>query len=124
MSHTVTTTTKIKNLQALKDACANLGLSLQLGPQSVRLYGNSVDCNASVKLKDWNYPVAINTQTGEIKYDNYNGSWGNIKELDNFVQNYTSQVVQQETAELVAQGWQQDISKLENGDLQVVLTHA
>ena len=32
--------------------------------------------------------MVFNTSTGEAKYDNYNGRWGDQKQLDHFLQIY------------------------------------
>jgi len=41
-----------------------------------------------VKLPEWRYPVVFDTNTGQAKYDNYNGRWGDQKHLDRFLQIY------------------------------------
>ena len=41
-----------------------------------------------VKLPDWKYPVVFNATTGEAKFDNYNGRWGDQARLDEFLQSY------------------------------------
>ena len=43
----------------------------------------------AVELPDWQYPVVCNTATGEMKYDNYGGAWGQQSHLDQFLQAYT-----------------------------------
>ena len=36
----------------------------------------------------WTYPVVCNVSTGEVKFDTFNGRWGDQKELDKFLQAY------------------------------------
>lgn len=42
----------------------------------------------SVKFKDWLYPVVF--EDGKAVYDNYEGNWGDAKNLDEFMREYTS----------------------------------
>ena len=39
-------------------------------------------------LPDWTYPVVCDVTTGELKFDNFKGQWGDQKELDRFLQAY------------------------------------
>ena len=41
-----------------------------------------------VRLPDWTYPVVIDTTTGQVHYDNYDGAWGDQAQLDRFLQIY------------------------------------
>ena len=41
-----------------------------------------------VKLPDWVYPCVCDTATGQVRFDNYGGDWGDRKHLDRFVQTY------------------------------------
>jgi hypothetical protein len=41
-----------------------------------------------VQLPDWLYPVVIDTTTAEVRFDNYNGAWGDQKQLDRLLQAY------------------------------------
>lgn len=91
MSHVVTIKTEVKNIGCLTKACSKLNLAEpKLG--SHRMYSGS-EQGYGVNLKDWRYPVVINEKTGEIKYDNFGGSWGNQLELDGLVQAYQEEVV-------------------------------
>jgi len=39
-------------------------------------------------LPDWRYPVVCNAATGEVRYDNYGGRWGDQARLNEFLQRY------------------------------------
>lgn len=52
------------------------------------LYGEKTNAGVGVQLPGWHYPVIINTETGEVAFDNYSGHWGKEIELDRFVQAY------------------------------------
>lgn len=71
-----------------------------------------------VMLPGWTYPVVINPETGEIKYDNYNGHWGNQDGLDQFVQGYS---VEQIRMEAIRQGVSINEELLENGDVRLLV---
>ena len=76
-----------------------------------------------MKLKDWKFPVLVNTTTGDMHFDNYNGSWGKIEELNKLVQEYSLQTAEEQLEEFRLQGWDIQRQKQENGDIQIVATH-
>jgi len=41
-----------------------------------------------VQLPDWKYLAVCQVDTGEIRYDNYGGRWGEQQHLDQFLQAY------------------------------------
>jgi hypothetical protein len=41
-----------------------------------------------VQLPGWQYPVVVDTLSGTMKFDNYEGHWGEQQELDHFLQAY------------------------------------
>ena len=41
-----------------------------------------------MQLPQWTFPIVCNTSTGELKYDNYGGRWGQQCHLDQFLQAY------------------------------------
>ena len=96
--------------------------STKAGPCEVSLFaGAKVKGDFMVKLPGWLYPVVFNTQTGEANFDNYNGGWGNVEELHSLVQEYSIQVAEAESQQLVVQGWTMERVRQENGDIQVVI---
>jgi len=46
-----------------------------------------------VQLLDWVYPVVCDTASGQIKFDNFNGRWGDQKHLDKLLQAYAAEKV-------------------------------
>ena len=103
MSHTVTVKIEMKNREAISMAAKATEATI-LHHGSHHLYGNSVT-GLGVKLKGWNYPVVIK-DNGEISYDNYNGAWGNINELEKFKEMYTLSVAHIKAQEL---GWYSEL---------------
>jgi hypothetical protein len=86
MSHIVTIQTKVRDPAALAAACARLGLAAPV-QGTARLFGGAVS-GLLVKLPGWQYPVVVDPQTGEDRFDNFGGSWGDQKELDRLLQMY------------------------------------
>ena len=86
MSHIVQIKTEVKDVDAVQAACRRLGIEAAT-VDTFNVFGVQRQ-GLGVKLKGWNYPVVINTTTGALDYDNYNGSWGKQEELDSFLQAY------------------------------------
>lgn len=86
MSHTLTVETKFLDARAVENAAREMSCEIVRG--EIALFDGTKIQGIGVKLPGWYYPVAINLQTGEAKYDNYNGKWGNQEHLNRFTQLY------------------------------------
>ncbi len=86
MSHIVSIRTRVTDPAALAAACARLGLDPPV--QGTAKLFNALATGLVVKLLGWHYPAVVDTATGEVKYDNYNGAWGSQSELDRLLQAY------------------------------------
>ena len=86
MSHIVNITTQIKDPIALVAACVRLGLA-QPTQGKAKLFNAEAE-GLIVQLPGWTYPAVIDTAAGRIAYDNFNGCWGEPKELDRLLQGY------------------------------------
>lgn len=86
MSHIVQIETQVRDPAAVTAACRRLGLAAPV-QETVQLFGGQVT-GLTVRLPGWQYPVVCEPATGQLKYDNFEGSWGNPKELDRFLQAY------------------------------------
>lgn len=86
MSHIVQIQTQIKDAAAVAAACRRLGLAEPV-EETVRLFSAEVT-GLAVRLPEWRYPVVCQLATGELKYDNYLGRWGNQVQLDRLLQIY------------------------------------
>ena len=86
MSHIVTIKTEVRDAEAVRAACQRLGLE-QPVQGTARLFEGEAT-GLLVKLPGWTYPAVVDTATGQVRYDNYNGSWGDPKHLDAFLQAY------------------------------------
>jgi hypothetical protein len=87
MSHIVEIKTEIRSEEAVQAACSRLHL-----PRATRgtfqLY-SSEETGLGIELPHWKYPVVANTETGQLRYDNYQGRWGSQEVLDKFIVAYT-----------------------------------
>ena len=86
MSHIVTIRTQIRDAVALAAACSRLSLAAPV-QGTTRLYSSQAT-GLIVRLPGWIYPAVVDVTTGAIAYDNFEGSWGDPKELDKFMQAY------------------------------------
>jgi hypothetical protein len=86
LSHIVTIKTELRDGAAVSAACRRL----QLPPPitgSAHLFSGEVS-GLIVRLPEWAYPVVVDTTTGQVHFDNYNGAWGDQAQLDRFLQIY------------------------------------
>ena len=94
MSHVVTIQTRVKDPAALAQACRRLGLPAPVHG-SAKLYSGQA-AGMVVQLPGWQYPVVFDAASGEARYDNYGGRWGEQKELDRLLQAYAVEKVRAE----------------------------
>ena len=86
MSHIVEIQTEVRDAQAASAACRRLGLPVS-EHRTVKLFSGEAT-GLAVRLPDWTYPVVFETTSGKVKFDNFEGRWGEQKELDRFMQAY------------------------------------
>ena len=86
MSHIVQIKTQIRDASALAAACGRLGL--QAPVQGTASLFSGMASGLLVQRPGWTYPAVINTASGEIQFDNYQGKWGEQKEMDRLLQAY------------------------------------
>ena len=86
MSHIVTIKTQVKEPAAIEAACQRLHWPR---PQAgtFALFSGAV-AGIGVQLPGWKYPVVCDVQQGELRYDNFEGRWGEKRQLDAFLQAY------------------------------------
>src|SRR5687767_2229245 len=94
MSHIVTIKTRVKDPAALAEACRRLGLAEPVSG-TANLYSGAAT-GLVVQLPGWTYPVVFDAASGEARYDNFGGSWGEQKELDKLLQAYAVEKVRAE----------------------------
>lgn len=86
MSHIVSIKTKVTDPAALSAACRRLGLEEAV--QGTATLFTASATGLIVNLPGWTYPVVVDAASGEVKFDTYNGAWGEQKQLDKLLQAY------------------------------------
>lgn len=86
MSHTVKNEIDLKDTQVLEKTLHRLGVRSEQVENYTMFDGKKVS-GLAIYLKGWRYPAVLTTN-GELFYDNYNGSWGDITELNTLKQYY------------------------------------
>lgn len=87
MSHTTTIDLEVKDLEALEEACSDLGYQIEHNVD-VKLYerGSAFQNATRIKIPGWEFPVVV--KDGKVHYDNYEGVWGSQDKLDALKQRY------------------------------------
>jgi hypothetical protein len=117
MSHIVTIQTKLRDPIAVDAACRRLGLAAAT-QGTANLFSGEAN-GLLVRLPGWQYPVVIDVASGEAKFDNYEGHWGEQGELDRFLQAYA---VEKAKLEARKKGYVASEQQLQDGSIQVRLT--
>jgi hypothetical protein len=87
VSHIVQIQTEIRDLVAIQAACGRLSLPEPVFGET-KLFSSSA-VGWAVRLPEWQYPVVCDVTTAKIAFDNFEGRWGDPKQLDRFLQGYT-----------------------------------
>jgi hypothetical protein len=86
MSHLVTVQTKVHDPIAVAAACQRLGLAPPVHGRAELFSGAAT--GLLLQLPDWQFPVVIDTLSGSIQFDNYDGAWGDHAYFELFLQRY------------------------------------
>jgi hypothetical protein len=81
--------TQVRDPLAIQAACHRLGLGAPVH-RTVRLFSSEAT-GLTVELPGWTYPVVCDVATGQIKFDNFGGVWGEQAKLDQFLQAYAAE---------------------------------
>lgn len=119
MSHIVSIKTQVKDEQAVVAACRRLQWP-EPRHRTVELYRTGVT-GLAVELPEWHYPVVCEIAKGELRYDNFNGRWGDESHLHRFLQAYA---VEKTKLEARKQGHSVCEQTLENGSIRVQIAVA
>ena len=119
MSHVVTIKTQVRDPIAIQSACDRLRLPTPVFG-TAKLF-TSEATGWQVTLPEWRYPVVCETANGELKFDNFNGHWGNPLHLDGFLQAYA---VEKAKLEARKQGHSVSEQQLSDGSIRVQIAVA
>ena len=87
MSHIVQITTEVRDANAVRAACGRLRLPPPVQGTHTLFSGQAT--GLGVQLPEWQYVVVCDLSNGQLKYDNYNGRWGEQRHLEAFMQAYS-----------------------------------
>jgi hypothetical protein len=82
----VTIKTQVRDTAAVAAACRRLALPRPVHGTADLYSGQAT--GLLVQLPGWLYPAVVETATGTVRYDNYNGAWGDENHLHRFIQAY------------------------------------
>ena len=116
MSHIVKITTEVRDAAAVRVGCHRLRLPPPIHGTH-RLF-NGEATGLGVQLPDWKYIVVCDLPSGELKFDNFNGRWGEQKQLDRFLQGYA---VEKAKLEARKKGHSVTEQQLADGSIKVVV---
>jgi hypothetical protein len=114
MSHVVTIQTRVHDPAAIAAACSRLGLPAPV-QGTAKLYSGEAT-GLLVQLPGWQYPAVIDTTTGSVRFDNFEGHWGNPQHLDRFLQLYA---VEKAKLEARRKGYSVSEQALQDGSIKV-----
>jgi hypothetical protein len=114
MSHIVTIETKLYDAAAVAAACATLGLAAPV-QGTAQLFSDEAS-GLLIQLPGWQYAVVVDTVTGTVRYDNYNGRWGDRKQLDRVIQRYA---VEKAALEARKRGYSVREQTLQDGSIKL-----
>jgi hypothetical protein len=114
MSHVVMIQTQLKNPVAIAAACHRLGLAEPTHGTAQLFSGEAT--GLLLQLPGWTYPAVIDTQSGSLNYDNYQGRWGEIARLEAFLQAYAVEVTRLEARR---KGYAVSEQTLQDGSIQL-----
>jgi len=112
----VTIKTRVTDSVAVAAACRRLGLTEPTHGTAQLFSGEAT--GLLVQLPDWQYPVVIDTANGELRYDNYDGNWGDPGRLDAFLQAYAVERAKQAAR---VKGHQVHEQALEDGSIKLTI---
>src|SRR5215813_793217 len=114
MSHVVTIQTKIHDPIAVAAACQRMNLAAPVQGTAQLFSGEAT--GLIVQLPGWEYPAVIDTLTGTIRYDNYEGRWGDQQHIDRLIQMYA---VEKAKLEARRKGYAVSEQALQDGSIRL-----
>jgi hypothetical protein len=116
MSHIVSIPTKVHDPAAIAAACQRLHLPTPTHG-TVELFSGEAT-GLIVQLPGWEYGAVIDPLTGTIRYDNYEGAWGDQRELNRFLQVYA---VEKTKLEARKKGYGVSEQALQDGSIKLTI---
>jgi hypothetical protein len=116
MSHIVVVKTKVQDVVAIAAACHRLGLAAPVQGTAKLFSGTAT--GILVQLPGWNYPAVVDVASGEVRFDDYGGRWGDRVQLERFLQMYA---VERTKIEARKKGHAVTETLLQDGSVKLVI---
>ena len=117
MSHIVEIKTEVRDEAAVQAACSRLHLPRATWG-TFQLYSTE-ETGLGIELPHWKYPVVADTETGQLRFDNYEGRWGAQEFLDQFLQAYATERVKIDSRK---KGHSVVEQRLDNGSIKLTVS--
>jgi len=112
----VTIQTEVRDPAAIAAACERLQLAPPVHGTAKLFSGEAIGW--LIQLPYWRYPLVCQTETGHLRFDIYEGRWGNRAHLDRFLQAYA---VEKTRIEARKQGYDVVEQPLADGSIKVTV---
>jgi hypothetical protein len=119
VSHIVTIQTKVHDPIAVAAACQRLNLAVPVHGTAQLFSGEAT--GLLLQFPGWQYPAVIDTLTGTVKCDTYEGHWGDQVHLDKFLQMYA---VERAKLEARKKGYSVTEQALQDGSIKLQIEGA
>ena len=119
MSHIVSIQTRLHDAAAIAAACKRLGLAEPIHGKA-ELFSGTAE-GLLLQLPGWHYPAVIDALTGMVRYDNFQGHWGEQQHLDRFLQAYA---VEKAKLEARKKGYTVNEQSLQDGSIRLNIIEA
>src|SRR5262245_33156733 len=119
MSHIVMIQTRVEDPLAVAVACQCMGLPAPVQGTAQLFSGEAT--GLLVALPGWLYPAVVDTATGQVAYDNFEGNWGDPRQLDHFLQLYA---VEKARLEARKKGYSVTEQPLDDGSIKLQIIEA
>ena len=116
MSHIVTIQTEVRDPVAVAAACERLQLAAPVHGTAKLFSGEATGW--LVLLPGWRYPLVCETELGQLRFDTYEGRWGDRAHLDRFLQAYA---VEKALIEARKQGYDVVEQPLPDGSIKLTV---
>jgi hypothetical protein len=114
VSHVVSIQTRVYDPATLAVACARLNLPPPAAGRAHLFSGEAA--GLLVQLPGWQYPVVIDTADGTVRFDNFEGAWGDPQHLRRLLQVYA---VEKAKLEARKKGYAVTEQALEDGSIKL-----
>jgi hypothetical protein len=108
--------TQVKNREQLERVLTDMGVAYEHLSSYTMFDGETVNDALVFRPNNWSHDVAV-PKSGNLRYDNYEGKWGDEAELDKILQAYSVAELKYQSE---LEGYIITETRLDNGDIELV----